>query len=87
MTTRIRVHLTPRAARDEVTGWRNEVLRVRVAAPPVDGKANAALERLLAKALDIAPGRVRVSAGARGREKTVAIEGLDRDEVEARLGG
>jgi hypothetical protein len=82
---RIRVRLTPRAARDEIVGWRDDVLRVRVAAPPVGGRANAALERLLASALRLPKSAVRVISGARSREKTVAIEGVSREDVLARL--
>ena len=82
---RIRVRLTPRAARDEIAGWRGELLRVRVTAPPIGGRANAALERLLADALGVPKSAVRVVSGARGREKTVAIEGARQEEVLSRL--
>lgn len=54
--------------------------------PPVEGSANAALERLLAGALHVPKSAVHVVAGARGREKTVAIEGLTQDEALRRLG-
>ncbi len=82
---RIRVRLTPRAARDEIVGWRDDVLRVRVTAPPVGGRANAALERLLASALGLPKSAVRVVSGARSREKSVVIEGVCREEALARL--
>ncbi len=85
MDARIRVRLTPRSARDELAGWQDGELRVRVTAPPLEGKANAALERLLAKVLGLPKTSVRVVAGARGRTKTVAIEGLSQDEALARL--
>jgi uncharacterized protein (TIGR00251 family) len=87
METRIRVRLTPRAGRDEIAGWQGELLRVRVAAPPVEGEANAALERLLARALRLPRGAVRVVAGVRGREKTVALAGVSAEQARARLGG
>lgn len=85
--TRIRVRLTPRAARDEIAGWQGDLLRVRVAASPVDGKANAALERLLAEALHLPKRAVRIVAGVQSREKTVLVEGLARAELRRRLGG
>ena len=81
MEVRIQVHLTPRASRDEIAGWQGDVLRVRVAAPPVESKANDALVRLLAKALGLPKSRVGIVAGARSREKTVGIDGLTRDDV------
>ncbi len=85
MEARIRIRLTPRAARDEIVGWQSDVLRVRVTAPPVEGKANAALERLLAGAIGVPKGAVRVVSGVRGREKTVAVDGVSPDEVGLRL--
>jgi hypothetical protein len=53
----------------------------------VEGRANAALERLLASALDVPKSAVRVVSGARGREKTVVIEGISREQMRGRLGG
>jgi len=75
MTVRFAVRLTPRGGRDAIDGVGEDgVLRVRVAAPPVDGAANEALCRLLARALDVAPGSVRIVAGAGGRRKVVEAE-------------
>ncbi len=85
MDARIRVRLTPRSARDQLAGWQEGELRVRVTAPPVDGQANAALERLLAQVLGVPKTRVRVVVGSRGRTKTVAVEGLSRAEALRRL--
>ena len=85
MEARIRVRLTPRSARDEIAGWQDDCLRVRVAAPPIEGKANSALERLLAKALGIPKTAVSVAAGGRSRDKTVVIDGLSQDEALKRL--
>lgn len=62
------------------------MLRAKVTAPPAEGRANAALERLLAGALGVPKTAVRVASGARGREKLVAIEGLEQDEAMRRLG-
>lgn len=86
MEARIRIRLTPRAARDEIAGWQGDVLRVRVSAPPVEGRANAALERLLARALGMPRSAVRIVSGERAREKTVAVEGVSSEEVRRRLG-
>ena len=85
MEARIRVRLTPRSARDEIVGWQEGCLWVRVSAPPVEGKANIALERLLAKALGVPKVAVGLVSGARSREKTVVIDGLSRDEALERL--
>ena len=87
-SARSAVRLVPRASRDEVAGFEGEaddVLRVRVTAPPVEGRANAALTRLLAKRLGVARGDVRVVAVQAARQKLVAVDGLGLDEVRRRL--
>ena len=71
---RLIVRLTPRAGRDEIAGFDEQGrLRVRVTAAPVDGAANAACLRLLAKALGIAPSRVSLIRGHRARDKVVEV--------------
>ncbi len=82
----IRVRVTPHAGRNALGGVHEGVLRVRVAAPPVAGAANEALVRLLAAALGVPRGAVRIVRGAASREKTVAVDGLDEAEVWRRLG-
>lgn len=84
-SVRLRVRLTPRASREEVTLKPDGTLVVRVSAPPVDGRANDALERAVASALRVAPSRVRLVRGARSRDKTVQIDGLDANAVRERL--
>ena len=72
--TRVTVRLTPRASRDGIAGFdeRGRLL-LRVTAAPVDGAANAACLRLLAKALGIAPSRVALVAGRRSRDKVLEV--------------
>ncbi len=82
---RISVRLTPRAARDQIAGWQDDVLRVRVTAPPVDGEANEALVRLLAKTLGVPKSAVGIVSGAKARDKIVGIAGLTREEALLRL--
>lgn len=83
--TVIAVKVVPRAARDEIVGWLEDELKVRVSAPPEDGRANRALEALLAAALELKKTAVVVSAGASSPRKRVAITGLPRDEILRRL--
>jgi uncharacterized protein (TIGR00251 family) len=82
---RIPVRVQPRARRDEIGGERDGVLMVRVTAPPVEGKANAAVRKLLAKRLGIAPGRVSVVRGATGRDKLVEVDGMEADAIRRAL--
>jgi uncharacterized protein (TIGR00251 family) len=74
---RLEVRVQPRARRDEIAGERDGRLLLRVTAPPVDGKANAAVRRLLARRLGVPPGRVAVVRGESARDKLIEIEGLD----------
>jgi uncharacterized protein (TIGR00251 family) len=82
----LRVRVVPRAARDAIGGERDGALVVRLTAPPVEGAANLALARLLGKALGIPPTAVRLLKGAAGRNKLVALAGLDAATARARLG-
>ena len=81
------VRLQPRAKRNEIVDERDDgVLRVSVAAAPVEGRANAALCKLIAKRAGIARGRVSVIRGERSRDKVMRIEGLALDELRRVLG-
>jgi uncharacterized protein len=81
------VRVIPRAAHDELAGTREGRLLVRVTAPPVDGKANAAVCALLAKAAGVPKGAVRVVRGGSARDKRVRIEGdVDERAVRVALG-
>jgi len=82
----LRVRVQPGAARDEVLGWREDTLRVRVAAPPHEGRANQAVTRLLAAALGVAPSAVELVRGAAARDKLFRVRSLDAAAVRARLG-
>lgn len=83
--TLLAVRVQPRARKDEIGGERDGALMVRVTAPPVEGKANDAVRKLLAKRLGIAPGRVSVVRGATGRDKLVEIDGMDAEAVRRAL--
>jgi uncharacterized protein len=80
------VHVQPRAKRDEIAGWHGERLRVRLTAPPVDGAANEALVKFLAKALGVRRSQITLTLGERSRDKTVMIEGVSLDSLRQRLG-
>ena len=81
----IRVRVQPRASRDELAGWREDTLRVRVTAPPLDGRANDALRGLIARAAGVPTSAVGIVAGERGRDKLVAVAGLTLEALRARL--
>lgn len=76
------VHAVPGARRSEVVGSHGDALRIRVAAPPVDGKANDELIRFLAEALGVSRANVVIEAGARGRRKRVRVDGVVEQALE-----
>lgn len=82
----IAVRLQPRARANEIVGERSGVLLVRVTAPPVEGRANAALCRLLAKRARVGVRSVSVVRGGGSREKLVHVEGLSEQELRSALG-
>ena len=83
---KISVRLQPKASREELRVWdEGGVLRVRVKEAPVDGAANAALVRLVAKHLGISRGAISIIHGATGRNKILKVEGLSASQVKNRL--
>ena len=82
----IGVRLQPRAGADEIVGEREGLLLVRVRAPPLQGEANEALCRLIAKRLRIGAGRVEVVRGLRSRDKVVRVRGVEAGAARGALG-
>jgi len=82
----IEIHVQPRASKTEVVGWYGDAIKIRVAAPPVDGAANEALVRFLAQLLGIPRAGVTVVGGATGRRKRVEIVGIERESALEVLG-
>ena len=86
MTAELRVRLTPRAkGPDGLAGVRDGVLQARVGAPPVDGKANVALCRLVARELGVPKSGVTVVRGHTAREKLLRVEGATDGQVQELL--
>ena len=85
-TILLKIHLLPRASRDEICGLHGNAIRVKVTAPPVEGKANKALQRFFAARLHLAAAQIEIVAGERSRDKTLRISGLSRAEIQRALG-
>lgn len=83
---RLRIHAVPRASRTEAAGMQGDALRVRVQAPPADGRANDALCEWLAGVLHASRRAVAVVAGASSREKTVLVKGVSAEAAAAAFG-
>ena len=82
----IRLHIQPRASRTEIAGRHGDALKLRIAAPPVDGEANEAVVRFLADRLGVPRSAVILERGASSRAKTVRIVGVEADVAAAALG-
>ena len=74
---RLRVRLQPRSSHNRIVGLRGDALKVQVTAPPVEGEAHAALERVVAGAIAVPRSAVRVVGGAKSRDKVVEIATAD----------
>ena len=80
------VRVTPRARKTEVAGILEDgTLRIRVTAPPVEGRANAALVDFLAEVLSTRKSRIEIVAGEKGLDKIVSIAGMAAEDVQRRL--
>ena len=79
------VHVVPRASRTEVVGMHGDAVRIRLAAPPVDGAANEELVRFLAERLGVPRAAVTIAAGHTSRRKTTIIQGMTPDLARRRL--
>jgi uncharacterized protein YggU (UPF0235/DUF167 family) len=84
-TMRLRLRVSPGADRTEIVGRYGDGWKVRVAVAPEQGRANDAVIRLLAEALDIDPGRLTLVGGSASRNKLIELRGLDPAEAERRL--
>lgn len=84
----VELHLfvQPRASRDQLVGVQGDELKVRLAAPPVDGAANAACCAFIAKLCKLPKGRVRLVAGESSRHKRLLLSGAEAEGVAAALG-
>lgn len=81
----IEVHLQPRASANEIIGWKENHLYIRVTTPPVEGAANAACVNLLAKSLKLKKNQVSIVGGLKSREKRVKVLGISEEELHERI--
>lgn len=82
---RLSVHVRPKSSRSAIVGVREGALDVALTSPPADGAANAELQRLLARALEVTQRDVSIVAGTSARNKVLEINGISAVEARARL--
>jgi len=80
-----RIRVVPRASRSGAAGIQGDTLKLRITAPPVEGKANEACIALLAELLGVKRTQVAIISGHTSRTKTVAVEGVKAKEIAARI--
>lgn len=81
----LKIRLNPRSSRNQVTGWQDDTVAIKLTAPPVDGAANKAALEFLAERLGIKKYQITLVSGATNREKVFEIEGLSQDDVRSLL--
>jgi len=80
------IRVTPRSSKNEIVGVLDDgTVRIRLIAPPVEGRANDALVSFLADVLDVSRSEIEILAGETGRDKLVSILGLDAKTVQNRI--
>ena len=82
---RLAIRVTPSAGRNEITGWRGDVLQLKIAALPEKGKANKELIDFLGRALGVNKSAIAIVKGQTGRDKVIEIEGMRREDILKRL--
>lgn len=81
----LRIHVQPRASRNEIIGWRDDALALRLTAPPVEGAANKACRDFLATSLNVRRADVELLSGEKSREKRFRVHGLSAAELDSRI--
>ena len=81
----LQIKAVPNSAKDEIKGWLGNSLKVRIQAPPTDGKANERLCAFIAEELSLPKGAVTLVLGASARQKRLSIQGLSEEQVRLRF--
>ena len=85
MLIRLKVRVTPNARKNAVVSWTEDELRLKIKAPAVEGKANAALIEYLSQLTGVSRAKIQLKAGEKARIKLIEIDGPAPDEVRARI--
>lgn len=79
------IQVIPHASRAEIAGVQEGAFKVKVTAPPVEGAANEACIKLLAKELGLKKSQMEISSGAKSRKKTVLVKDISKKELETKI--
>ncbi len=78
-------YILPRSSQNKVSGLHGKALKIKLTSPPVDGEANKALVKFLARILKTSPGNITIVSGATGRNKSISVEDFDEGKLMAKL--
>ncbi|MBN2255818.1 MAG: YggU family protein [Deltaproteobacteria bacterium] len=78
-----KVRVLPRSSRCEIAGIQDDALKLKITAPPVEGQANEECIRFLSRALGVKRNRISITAGGKSKNKSIAITGLTRKDIES----
>lgn len=81
----LRVHIQPGASQNEIVSYENGILRIRINAPPVEGKANARLVEFLSDILDTAKSNIVIEKGLKGKDKVLKISGITGEQLKGKI--
>jgi uncharacterized protein (TIGR00251 family) len=81
----LHIQVLPRSSKCRLAGWQGDFLKIKLTAPPVDGRANEECVRFLADVLGIKKDRVNILGGLKSKKKTLGIQGLTKKDLEALL--
>jgi len=82
---KLQVQVQPNSKRNEILGFDGRILKVKISAPPVDGKANKALIEFLSKFFGIRKSAITIEKGETGKKKTILLEGMTQSQIQERL--
>lgn len=82
----LKVHVNPRSSRNQITGWQDGILSVKLTAPPVEGSANKACIEFLADQLHVRKSQVALVSGEKSRDKVFEISGISPADLHKRIG-
>ncbi len=75
------IHVIPRSGKSNIVGVQDDALKIKITAPPVEGQANAECIRFLADILGVRKNQVTITSGQKSKKKTVAVDGLKREDM------
>jgi uncharacterized protein len=81
----LRVRVNPKSSKNEILGWKDDELQIKLTAPPIDGAANSALIKFISNWIGIRKSDIKLISGEKSRNKCLYIDNLDLEEIKKRV--